>query len=179
MKTMNPSEIKENKYYWYCPPYGKPRDIYKCLEIRFNESQNQWTARFEEMTDTCHSNSIGSIKKMNEIEMERYIQEIKDVKLAFDCYEPHQKAIVVFEELKYLDKNEKQVAKGDIIDLHQTVNGENIFVVLSISPLDIRYGHDLSRGYEYDKNDLLKPFDFRGETDYEIVGNIYEFLKKK
>lgn len=74
------------------------------------------------------------------------------------------------------DKNGKELANGDIINLHQTVNGQNLFIVLSVNTLDIRYAHDLLREYEYDKKDLLDPSKFSGETDWEIVGNIYTLM---
>jgi len=78
--------------------------------------------------------------------------------------------------MKYLDRNEKEITKGDIIDLHQTVNGQNLFVVLSVNPLDIRYAHDFLREYEYDKEEMLAPSKFTRETEYEIVNNIYNLI---
>lgn len=74
------------------------------------------------------------------------------------------------------DKNEETLISGSIIDIHQTVNGQNIFVVLSAHPLDIRYGYDLTRKYEYDKNDLLAPDIFSDVPEFEIVGNIYKHI---
>ena len=78
--------------------------------------------------------------------------------------------------MKYLDRVEKEVVKGDVINLHQTVNGQNLFVLLSINPLDIRYAHDLLREYEYDKTEMLSPSRFTGETEYEIIANIYNLM---
>ncbi|MCB0381685.1 MAG: hypothetical protein KDD24_10540 [Flavobacteriales bacterium] len=78
--------------------------------------------------------------------------------------------------MKYLDTNQKELKKGDIINLHQTVNGQNMFVVLNTEPLDIRYAHDLQLVYEYDKEDMLSPSRFTGEVDWEIVNNIYQFI---
>lgn len=72
-----------------------------------------------------------------------------------------------------LDKNGRELKNGDVIDLHQTVNGQNLFVIFQTSPLDIRYGHNVNRKYEYDKEALLKPCKYTGETEYEIVSNIY------
>jgi hypothetical protein len=74
------------------------------------------------------------------------------------------------------DKNDKPIKKGSIINIFQTINGENIFIILSVDPLDIRYRHDLMRQYEYDKLDLLSPSMYDGEVDWEIIGNIYEDL---
>lgn len=70
------------------------------------------------------------------------------------------------------DKNNKILKNGDVIDIHQTVNGQNMFIVLNVNPLDIRYGHDLPRKYEYDKNELLKPDPINGDVSWEIVDNI-------
>jgi len=70
-----------------------------------------------------------------------------------------------------IDMNDIQLKNGDIIDIHQTVNGQNIFVIKSLSPLDIRYKFNMSK-YEYDKDDLLSADNHTGETTFEIIGNI-------
>ncbi len=75
------------------------------------------------------------------------------------------------------DKNEIEVKNGSVINLHQTINGENIFVVLDVKELDVRYGFDLSRKYEYDVNNLFVPDKFTGEVDYEIVGDLNGTIK--
>ena len=77
------------------------------------------------------------------------------------------------QNMKRLDKNEREVKNGDVIDLHQTVNGQNLFVVFTVEPLDIRYAHDVTRKYEYDKEELFKPCKYSGEVEYEIVSNLY------
>jgi hypothetical protein len=66
-----------------------------------------------------------------------------------------------------------QVVKGSIIDINQTVNGENLFVVLDLEKQDIRYSWDLNYKYQYDVLDLLLPNKINGNVDFEIVGNIY------
>jgi len=78
--------------------------------------------------------------------------------------------------MKYLDTNNEELKKGDIINLHQTVNGQNMFVVLNTEPLDVRYAHDLQRVYEYDKEEMLALSRFTGDVDWEIVNNIYQFI---
>jgi hypothetical protein len=78
--------------------------------------------------------------------------------------------------MKHIDKNKKELFKGAIINLHQTVNGQNLFVVLSVNPLDIRYAHDLLREYEYDKEEMLAPSRFTGETEWEIINDIYNLM---
>jgi len=70
------------------------------------------------------------------------------------------------------DKNNKELRQGDVINIHQTVNGNNIFIVLNVNPLDIRYGYNINRKYEYDKESLLAPCPFEGETKFEIIKNI-------
>lgn len=77
------------------------------------------------------------------------------------------------EYMERFDINERRLKNGDVIDLHQTVNGQNLFVVFTIEPLDIRYAHDVTRKYEYDKEEMLSPSRFTGEVDWEIVNNIY------
>ncbi len=73
------------------------------------------------------------------------------------------------------DINDVELTRGSIVDIHQTVNGENIFVVLN--PItDIVYGSDLARQYEYDKKELFAPNQFNGEVEFEIIGNIYDCI---
>ncbi len=73
------------------------------------------------------------------------------------------------------DKVHSILRRGSIIDLNQTVNGENIFIIKELDPLDIRYRFDFDRKYEYDKEDLLKPDYYTGETEWEIIGNLYDY----
>lgn len=77
------------------------------------------------------------------------------------------------------DLNDKVLKNGDIINIHQTVNGENIFIVLDIEDLDIRYGHEISSKYEYDKDELLSRDKFTSEIEWEIVGNLYDYISTK
>ena len=70
------------------------------------------------------------------------------------------------------DKNGKRLNIGSIIDMHQTINGENLFVIWNLFPLDIRYRSDLERKYEYHPLDLLTPDKYSGDVDYEIIGNL-------
>lgn len=79
--------------------------------------------------------------------------------------------------MKITDKNNKELNIGDIFDLHQTVNGENLFVVFCLEPLDIRYAFDLNYKYQYDLNELFEPCRYSGEVYFEIVGNIYSLIK--
>jgi flagellin-specific chaperone FliS len=76
--------------------------------------------------------------------------------------------------LKIKDKNEVVLKTGDIINIHQTVNGENLFVILDIGNFDVRYSENLNRIYEYNVSELLDVDEF--EKTIEIVGNIYNYL---
>jgi len=74
------------------------------------------------------------------------------------------------------DKNGVKIRKGSVVDIHQTVNGQNMFVVLDDDPmnLDIRYAGDLLREYEYDKRDLMEITNFsHHKKEIEVVGNVY------
>jgi hypothetical protein len=74
--------------------------------------------------------------------------------------------------MKFKDINDKELSNGDIIDIRQTVNGQNLFVILDIETLDLRYLHDLNYKYQYDVKSLLEPNHFHGDTEWIIVGNI-------
>ena len=62
----------------------------------------------------------------------------------------------------------------DIIDLHQTVNGQNKFMVRSLIPLVLVYWEDRKRVYEYNAFELLLPDKYDSISSFEIVGNIRE-----
>lgn len=74
----------------------------------------------------------------------------------------------------FRDREFKLLTVGSIIDLHQTVNGENIFVILSLEKLDLRYRFDLNRKYEYDVRALLSRDPIMDITEWEIIGNIFK-----
>ena len=77
-----------------------------------------------------------------------------------------------------LDKNGVQITNNDVIDLHQTVNGQNLFVVLDVNSLDIRYYHDLDHKYEYNREELFRVCPFTGEVEFEVVGKLADFKSK-
>jgi len=88
------------------------------------------------------------------------------------------------------DKYNQEIKNGDIIDIHQTVNGCRYFVVIDLDKLDVRYydnnhqgvGFDtwvaIDRKYEYDVEELLsmKPDPNWGfiESEIEVVGRLTE-----
>lgn len=78
----------------------------------------------------------------------------------------------------FVDKTGDQLNNGDIINIHQTVNGENLFVVLDVYNLDIRYARNLAYKYQYDMVELLSPSKLNGYIYFEIVGNLYPHLEK-
>jgi len=76
------------------------------------------------------------------------------------------------------DKNNIELTDGSIINIHQTVNGENLFIVMTVDPLDIRYARDINLKYQYDKEELLDNHQmFDDEVDFEIVGNILNYIE--
>lgn len=77
-----------------------------------------------------------------------------------------------------LDRNDILIKNGDIIDIHQTIDGCDIFVIISVKPLDIRYANDLFIRYQYDAEELLKRCMDTGEIEFEIIGNVSEMIRK-
>ena len=76
--------------------------------------------------------------------------------------------------MKHLDRNEKELFKGAIINLHQTVNGQNLVVVLDIDNLDVRYLYNMDDKYQYDKEELFRACKYSGEVEFEIIGKIIQ-----
>lgn len=90
-------------------------------------------------------------------------------------YQPHVK-IMQYTGLK--DKNGKKIFEGDIIDIHQTVNGYNQFVIVYNNYQFIaEYYNEKTkrrthRFYEYDLDELFEINEC--EKEIEVIGNIYE-----
>lgn len=76
--------------------------------------------------------------------------------------------------MKLTDKNDKQLKDGDIIDIHQTVNGCNLFIVNIDSEGNYSVKYYMSgRDYEYDTKELLECSEmFSDEKTIEVVGNL-------
>ena len=75
----------------------------------------------------------------------------------------------------YLDINGTEIKNGDIIDIGQTVNGCNEFVVMiTDESIEILYYCNMMkpRFYEYDKDELLR-IDVNTGEGPEIIGNFY------
>ncbi len=78
------------------------------------------------------------------------------------------------------DKNGKEIYEGDIIDIHQTVNGCNLFVITwGDVGISARYliDSEMLREYEYDIKELLDVNIGKYEKSVEVVGNIYEITE--
>jgi len=70
------------------------------------------------------------------------------------------------------DKLGQRIKNGSIIDIHQTVNGCNTFLVNNLIKDDIRYFPDINRKYEYSVDELLDRNTF--DKTVEVIG----FLNK-
>jgi len=82
--------------------------------------------------------------------------------------------------MEFFCRDGVKIRNGDVIDVHQTVNGRSQFVVLNAEqPLDIRYAFDISMRYEYNQEELLSsgnPFD-PDESEIEVIGNVQKYIQ--
>ena len=72
-----------------------------------------------------------------------------------------------------VDKNGKEIYEGDIIDIHQTVNGQNLFII-TIQDLKVMPTYLNGDAYEYNVLELLDCYQYFDDIEIEVVGNIYE-----
>ena len=75
------------------------------------------------------------------------------------------------------DKNGVEIYEGDLIDIHQTVNGYNQFVIQYDNyKFSAKYYNQKTKQilgwYQYDLDELFEINEF--EKEIEVIGNIYE-----
>ena len=81
--------------------------------------------------------------------------------------------IELMQAINLTDKNGTEIYEGDIIDIHETVNGQNLFVI-TFGKLKVLPTYLCGEEYEYNILDLLDWYTRPDEVSIEVIGNIYE-----
>lgn len=83
------------------------------------------------------------------------------------------KDIELMQPIGVRDANGVEICEGDIIDIHQTVNGQNLFII-TIQNLKVVPTYLNGDSYEYNVLELLDYYKHFDEIEIEVIGNIYE-----